>query len=362
MRKELAYLTAVIFAVGLTGCAKVQTSVPELLEPVGVQMDVQNVQTGDIFDVTVYEGEMVPYVEEIAFGTDGVLEEMQVTVGDTVKKGDVLAVLDVEDSREQAKKLEEEVSDIATQGEFNDKLADSDIEIAKLELQMMRERYATEQECRVKEIEIQQLMAKKSQSQQLSELEIREKNRLLEGLYEILDNNTITAPCDGRVLHVEVTQKGDAVQTGTPVIYIADESRLTLKTDYVSEQVFSGADRVTAKIGEKEYSVSYVPYEGDDYFAMVLSGTDLWTRFQVEDTAGELEAGQFGVVMVYRIYHEDVVKVPANAIYKDGSTNYVYVIEDGQRMRRDVTVGFMTDAHAEIKEGLVEGDTVYVRE
>ena len=51
-----------------------------------------------------------------------------------------------------------------------------------------------------------------------------------------------------------------------------------------------------------------------------------------------------------------------NAVHSGTGGKYVYLMEDGQRVIRNVTLGIVTDAKAEILEGLEEGDLVYVRE
>ena len=56
------------------------------------------------------------------------------------------------------------------------------------------------------------------------------------------------------------------------------------------------------------------------------------------------------------------VSRPINALYRDSSGSYVYLNEDGERKRVAVTVGIQTDTVAEIKEGLQEGDEIYVKE
>ena len=53
---------------------------------------------------------------------------------------------------------------------------------------------------------------------------------------------------------------------------------------------------------------------------------------------------------------------PANALFADGLTRYVYVMNDGVRQRRNVEIGVITDWEVQIISGLQEGEWVYVEE
>ena len=79
----------VVGAVTLTGCAKQAAvqEVPELIEAVGVDMDTAEVIRMDLKGVVSYPGQIVPRIEEIAFLSSGTIEDLKVTVGDHVKKG-----------------------------------------------------------------------------------------------------------------------------------------------------------------------------------------------------------------------------------------------------------------------------------
>ena len=66
--------------------------------------------------------------------------------------------------------------------------------------------------------------------------------------------------------------------------------------------------------------------------------------------------------MVYQTYKEGVLTIPINALYRDGSGQYVYKQTDGARVRCNVKAGMTTDTKAEIVEGLEEGDMVYVKD
>lgn len=365
MKRKAALPMALIFFAGLAGCGvktQVPAPAPELLEPVDVKMDMAMAQRDDIYELSVYNGEIVPYTQELYFTVDGYLEAFHVMIGDTVQEGDVLAALSEEQTLEQIADLEEEIDELITMGEFSDRLDSADIEIARQELEYMHALGQFGYAGAAKELEIQKLELALNEAKELRGLELQKKQEALRALREKLGKNEITAPCSGRVVYVGNAGKGDAIQGYSPVIYLADESRLSLSADFISESEVNGAERLYARVGDRELDITYVPYDVGEMVKAVLAGEEMRTRFLVEGDGAELSAGQFAVVMVYRFYKEDVLTIPINALHRDGSGQYVYVQADGVRVRRNVKTGMTTDTKAEITDGLGEGDMVYVQD
>ena len=54
--------------------------------------------------------------------------------------------------------------------------------------------------------------------------------------------------------------------------------------------------------------------------------------------------------------------MPSGAVMNDSGGKYVYVDEDGSRVRRTVRAGVSTDGLVQIIEGLEEGEAVYVKD
>ena len=214
----------------------------------------------------------------------------------------------------------------------------------------------------VKELEIQELELALEQTRQLRGLELEKRQASLGALQKKMGKNEIVAPCSGRIVYVSEIRRGDAIQGYTPVIYIADESRLRLLTDYVSESTVKSADRVYAKILDQEFDISYIPYEKSEMIQMALNGEEMRAQFSVDAREGVLQAGQFAVVMLYQSYRKNVLTIPINALYQDGSGQYVYRQVNGTRMRCNVKTGMTTDTKVEILEGLEEGELVYVKD
>lgn len=359
--KYIALLGAACILFGLTGCTKQETAVPELLEPVGAQLDTAVAYVGDINDVSVYSGRIVPHVEEIYFTVDGYLEEISVVCGDRVQEGQVLATLDKEKLLEDIHNLEEEIAAIRTNGAYNDKLARLDIDIAGEEVEILKKSGGAWRVYHAKEIDIQKKEAQLRQNQELRELQLENYEENLYKMKQKLSNDEITAPFAGEVVYVAGLKKGDSVQSYQAVVCLADESRLSIETEYISDYQLTLAERICAEIQGESFPIEPKAFDQAEYIKAVMSGEELTSEFVAAENDTVMQSGQFAAVMIYETCVRDVLQIPVNAVYHDEKGKYVYKVTDGQTKRCEVTVGVTTDTTAEILEGLQEGEVVYVK-
>ena len=85
-----------------------------------------------------------------------------------------------------------------------------------------------------------------------------------------------------------------------------------------------------------------------------------YTYYMTEDT-GNAGMGDFVLICMVGNYHPEVLSIPSNAVYRDSTGTYVYLMEEDTRVRKDVTLGYSGTVYVEIAEGLQEGDRVYVK-
>ena len=378
MKKYGLFLAAVLLIGLFAGCGKENlpaASVPELLEPVGVQIDTAVVQYDNMIEVIyksepdgsrgeVYESRVLPYVEAVSFEVSGTLDELLAIQGDEVKKGQVLATLDPERINEQVGSLRDQINNLNTVGGYDDRQKNADIKIAQIELKMMRESGATEEACRVKELDIEILETQLKQAQEQRALEIRELERQISKISEGLGDIELTAPFDGRIVWTNnsmQTYGSKHVSANDPIFYIADDTRLSIESDYMSGHVLNNLERVYALVNGQEYELTYVPYTNEEFARMVRSG-NLKTRFTFVGSTEDLQGGEMAYIIPVKNSRENVLTIPANALFQAYGVSYVKKIVDGEQQRVDVTVGLITDSKVEILSGLQEGDVVYAKE
>ena len=223
----------------------------------------------------------------------------------------------------------------------------------------------SEKEIALKEIEIEQNQTLLRQEKEMRSLELTNKRKELSELGVSLENNQIRAPFSGRIIYGDQLTPGSWVSADDPVVFLSDDNKLTVECEYIPNKTIETSARVFAHIGAKEYELKHVVVDTDEQVKMALAGEVLKTTFEIvatEEELKELEAGQYAALCLWRNYTPDALVVPSNAVMKDSNGKYVYVDENGTRVKRSVKTGTETNSLVQIVEGLEEGDVVYVKD
>lgn len=169
---------------------------------------------------------------------------------------------------------------------------------------------------------------------------------------------TVTAPCDGLVTSVSIVQGGLAGQT-TPAVTIAE----------------GGTLRVAVQVSETIYSKLAVGDVASVSIASAFDQAQLCTIAELGVAAsaqnnlynvylyvpdGNVAIGAFADVTFYTNVVAEAVQVPTEAVQTDGSTQYVFVVDDGGATVSQVTVttGLVGDVNTQITSGLEGGEQV----
>ena len=80
----------------------------------------------------------------------------------------------------------------------------------------------------------------------------------------------------------------------------------------------------------------------------------------IDNAAGDLAPGMFGRFTIAYEKHADALVVPVAALIAEDDQSAVYVVNDGEVMRRIVETGVATNGKVEILAGLTEQDVVVV--
>ncbi len=324
-----------LFAVCFAACGTTEAMQKEieLLAPVDAVVDMETVMYRDLYKVTTKDAELAPYTEELSFEAGGTVSKLYVKLGSVVKKGELLAELEEEGVRNKAssaldKYLREKKSYVDTVKSAKKKLA------GKLSAE---------------EKEWQELII--AQAEELWEMQEPVLWNAWEEARAKLGKNTITAPFDG-VVTACISQNA-TVAAGQPAIALADTEQLCITVGtYLAPTEMQNNERVYGIVNGKETDLIYL----DD----LMEEESTYTYFSAEDFNGA-KVGDFVLICMVGNYHENVLSIPENAVYRDSNGTYVYLVEDGIRTKRDVITGYGDGVYMEIVEGLKEGDRVYVK-
>ena len=362
MKKWISCLMALLILTSLAGCGEEQTTatVPELLEPVGVKMDTAVVEYGNIYNVSYMEGQVIPFVQTMHFDASGTLGEVYVKVGDTVKAGDVLATLDQSNVENAIAKLDAEIAHEEKLAGYSDAKAEADIAIAEAELEILRRDGGTQEELNVKWIKIEQMKTNLRQTKELRALSMDDLYAEREELRKQLGTQSLLAPFDGEVVFVGSKAKsGTKVDASVALFVIADNNRTYIDVEKMTEAGINSAYELKARVLDREVDLIYLSEVEHPELEEVFSVAE--GKLFTYESDEPLRTGEFAGVLLTTSYKENVLTIPVNALLRDREGTYVYVVEDGRRIRCDVVVGQYSDSKVEILSGLKEGDVVYVQ-
>ena len=244
-------------------------------------------------------------------------------------------------------------------------IADLNMQILQLDLQGIQEREGSgSQAYKMKSLEIEAAALEKSQKTELRDQEIAELNSQIEALRKKTEAQTLTAPHAGQVYYDDSIKNGAFVRALKTVMTIADPEELKFVVPEAVDNRIMENGSARAWILGKEWELEYVPLSGDERLSYIKRNQIPPTFFNVKtpDKDHELYAGLSGALLGETWKLEDVLYVPVNALLKDGGQNYVYVIRDGTRTRKDVKTGYTNGVNTIITEGLEEGEIIYVKE
>jgi len=310
------------------------------------------VERRDIEEVVHGRGEIkAPLTTEVKSEVNGMVTQVSVVAGDTVKKGDLLVQLDKSE-------LESQINEAIHQIEASKLKAEK----AKLDLgreqQLIDAKLVSQKE--YDEVRIDSALAD-------NDLDINTAH--VETLKQQLAKTTILAPRSGTVLKIDVLEGmviigAGSVSSGTELMTVADLSQLEVHADVdeidvahlqVGMPVHLSLDSIPdLKLEGKIKFVSplAVPKEKDSaihVFPIVVSVQTNDPRVKVGLTAN----------LAIPISHVDkALALPISMVFEDEKTSFVYVKENGKATRKDIKVGINDDEYVEIKAGLNEGDEV----
>lgn len=358
-----------LLMMGLAGCGADETpvEVPELIEPVGVDVDTAVVEKMDLSSIHSYQGEVVPDMKSVYFMNSGQVGSVKVEIGDTVKKGQLLATLS--GSETDVKELQQELSDqLDENAELNEtskrKIAQEQIAYKQLKTQMKKAKNAKEKSslkkqmtAKQEEIKIEKLrlsMQKQSQS-----LHIKELKEDIQTARKQTKLNQLYAPVNGEIITKNLAP-GDFVTGGVAVITIADMDQTKIRTEYIGASVLEKANSYTATINGKQYEVTAEEQEVSQ-FDIEMGKYPSSTYFTYEKDEN-VSVGDSVSLDFYNQATKDALVIPSNALYKGKGEQYVYRMDGDAKKKVLVTTGTITDAYTQILTGLEEGDVVYVQD
>ena len=180
------------------------------------------------------------------------------------------------------------------------------------------------------------------------------------------DVHSVLAPESGSVLRL-VQESEATVSVGSPLIEIGNPGQMEVVTDLLSTDAVQikpgdpvsmerwGGEPLRGKVRIVEpygfLKISALGVE-EQRVNVIIDFTDPKEKWS------QLGHGYRVIVRVLIWSGEDVLQVPISALFRDQGQWSVFTVEGGDARLVPVKIGRMNDEHAQILEGLDEGDTV----
>ncbi|MFN0066734.1 MAG: efflux RND transporter periplasmic adaptor subunit [Limisphaerales bacterium] len=293
---------------------------------------------------------------------NGRINELPVDVGDRVTKGSLLFALDDKDLRLELETQQKQVESAKLQ------LEKARIAMVQAERDYERDRRLFEEKLVAEQVfeTTRQRWDSSKQDFELAKNSIERAEKQFALSEEKLSRTRIVAPFDCTILTRPVSI-GQAVSgsggfnSGTEVLTIADLNALVINA-HVNQ-----ADVTRLKQG-MEVSVAVDAIPGLSITGLVeriapqatvrnnIKG--FGTRILLKTPDARIQPGMTANISIPVAATAGALAVPLSAVFTEQGRRYVYVRRNGGWQRQDVTIGASDYFHAEVKEGLAEGDIV----
>jgi RND family efflux transporter MFP subunit len=340
---------------------------------------VVDVIRGTLANTLTVAGEFLPYQEvELHAKVAGYIRRISVDIGDRVKVGQVLAVLDVPELQAQVQGAQAGVRQ--TQAETvraaNDitraKANYTAVHAAALRLKQAsdaRPGLIAQQElddagARDQESAAQVDAAESALSAMQQQLGVSQAQQ--QQVSSMADYSRITAPFDG-VITWRYADTGALIQAGTsnagsaPIVKIAQINTLRLRLPVPDEITPFVRNGDTAIIRIDALNRTLTGKVARTTVALDPATRTMQVEVDVINTDGSLSPGMYAEVTLNVKHTGDALVVPVQAVDRDGPQPAVLVVNPQNRVeKRTVQTGIATANRVEILSGLHEGEQVIV--
>ena len=316
----------------------------------------------------------VKAVELVTVGAQasGKIEKLYVSIGQEVKKGDMIAQID---STTQTNAVEENKAKLNS--------LNAQLNAAKVSLRIAQKQYDRMQKLRTNDAASEEDFENSQDSYEtakakVTELEssIAESEISLNTAQTNLGYTKITAPLDGTVVSIPVKegQTVNAAMNTPTIVQIADLSKMEILIE-ISEgdiaNVKQGAKVSYSILGNskdiKETTLKAIDpgltlLTNGEYGEVVGSSEAIYYygRLVVPNESGDLRIGMTTQTVIYVDEAKDVLSIPVLALRTDKSEPYVNILTASGVQERPIQTGVSDGLNIEVKYGLQEGDEVII--
>jgi RND family efflux transporter MFP subunit len=284
----------------------------------------------------------------------GRLQAINVRLGDSVRKGQVLALLDDREIREQVRQAEASYE----VGRATIRQREADLRFAETNLERSRSLFA-------RQLLPQQTLDDADARQQaaaaqldLSRAQFDQAKARLDELRLTLENTRVVSPVDGFVARRQL-DVGAFASSNAPVVSVVDIEVVRLVANLVEKDL----RRVQMGTPTRVDVDAYPGETFDGRVARVAPVLDPATRtaqmeVEIPNPQHRLKPGMYARVALLVSRHDNALVVPRNAVVDIEGQRGVFLIDGTTAKFHTVSVGIQNQEQAEILSGLTDGQKV----
>ncbi|MCI7224383.1 efflux RND transporter periplasmic adaptor subunit [Fusobacterium sp.] len=310
---------------------------------------------------------------EVGAQVSGKITSINVSLGQEVKKGDLIATID---SLTQNNNLEEAKSKLKSY-EAQRKSAKVKLQVASSKFNRMsnlyREKSISQDDYESSKEELEIAKASVAEYDEL----IAQASISVKTAETNLSYTTITSPIDGVIISIPVSvgQTVNSNQSAPTIVQVADINKMLIKAEVAEGDItkvkngmeveisslanpelkykstVQSVDLATSTLTDDEYSESVSNSSAVYYYANII----------LDNTDNNLRIGMTTTNTITIKAENNILLVPTVAVQKVDNKNIVKVLrEKNQVETREVIVGISDGLSTEIKDGLKEGEEIIV--
>ena len=341
-RAVLAAALPVIVCLAISGCGMLPVEEEALAPPVlktyeSVEYGLYTVRRGDlVHSKTINVNSVATYNEELFFAVGGVvIAEILVENGDVVHAGDVVVKLESASLEAELQSTKEALTRAITERSNAAQMYDWELYEAKLRGNQ------------------DEVAARYWTTKNRLDGEVRKFEIARDDLESKLARRVLCAGIDGVVTNLRNLREGAEASTTEAAMTIVDASRAMFVVTGANAQYFRAGDTATVETAAANYAVTVA-----DAAELGLPNAKENTVYLAAANGEMVSEGLSGSVCLMLEKKKDVLIVPKSAVRTVGEDSYVFLLEDGLRITREVEIGMRTETETEIIFGLEEGEEI----
>ena len=306
------------------------------------------------------------------YGSQAKVTKVNVKVGDSVKKGDVLVTYDLQDLNTQVKQAEIQYNNAVLQkqdlvnqnNDINNKIADYDKQIKDLNNKIESAKQNPSDVDLIQNLSQEKVTAeqKKAALTPISNTKFQQADNSISSAKLSLDSakdnlskgvSNITADIDGVVTAISAAEGAMGnIQQAAVTIQDVQNLKVTLSLSRYDAAKIAIGQNATIKNNGKEYNgkVSYISPTAEVAKTSTSGEANLDVDININDVDPELKIGFETDVDILLNEEKDVIKVPTESIKTDkNGKSVVYIVENNKAVEKEVTKGIQSDTEVQVE-------------